>query len=448
MPTYRGWVPSQIILLGDIMEPISEPAFGYVATVGGTTGALTEPTWPVVAGGTVVDNTVTWQAVVPNKITWTARDLYKTGVTEPVWSTVIDGTTNNGTLQYTTRTPAIVDEKCPNSPIVFTQSSKIFSPQDDVVRFSATNRPRDWSTQDDAGFIPSGMQSPQSQEVTAIDEYHGRMVIFTESGAQIWTTDPDPAEMSLFDNFPGLGTIFRLASASSAGDLYFLTPVGVRSFTVAAGATNIAAGDVGVAIDPLVQAKMAGETPLAFYYPGQGQYWLCFGNEVFVLSHSRQGKAGAWSRYVFPYAITDATTLDGELYLRSDDDYIVRVDESLYDDPDPDGAVPWFDTLAFPVTIWFPYLDCGSPGYNKRLQAVDVVGYGEFSVSIGYDQVDASVNTYTTPWNPGVGDTVRGGRIPMSVSGPSFALKLEYEGGEHVQLNAAALYLQDNGGGM
>jgi hypothetical protein len=387
----------------------------------------------------------------PTIITWTARDLYKTGPTEPVvWSTTLGGTTDNGSIQFTTRTPAITDDKCPNSPIVFSQSSKIFSPQTDVVRYSATNKPRDWSTQDDAGFLPTGLQSPQSPEVTNIDEYHARLGVWTESDLQIWTTDPDPAEMSIFDKFPGLGTTYSRASAASAGDLYFLTPVGVRSLTVAASSSTIAAGgDAGVSIDPLVQAKMAapGADPLAFYYPGQGQYWLCFGNEVFVLSHARPGKAGGWSRYVFPYEITDATTLDGELYLRTEDDYIVKVVEGAYLDPSPDADPAW-SSEPFPVTIWFPYLDCGSPGYNKRLHAVDVVGYGEFSISVGYDQVDASSSTYTTPWNPGVSDTLRGGRIPMSVSGPSFAVKLEYAGGEHVQLNAVALYLQDNGGGM
>jgi hypothetical protein len=451
--TYRGWVPAQIIQVGDFMEPVGQPTVGFEATAvaGDARTGITEPNWNTVIGGTTTDDQVTWTTRQPTIITWTARDLYKTGATEPSggtpWSTVLGGTTDNGSIRFTTRTPAITDSKCPNSPIVFAQSSKIFSPQDDVVRYSATNKPRDWSTQDDAGFLPTGLQSPASSEVTNLDEYHARLVVQTESDLQIWTTDPDPAEMSLFDKFPGLGTIYSRASSPSAGDLYFLTKVGVRSLTVAASSSSIAAGgDVGIGIDSLVQAKLAGpDEPIGFYYPGQGQYWLCFGNEAFVLSHSRPGKAGAWSRYVFPFAITDATTLDGDLYLRVEDDYILRVAEGVYLEPSPDAAPPWSEAV-FPVTVWFPYLDCGSPGYNKRLMGVDVVGYGEFTISIGYDQLDASDNTYTLPWNPGVQDTLRGGRIPVSVSGPSFAVKLEYPGG-HMQLNAVALYLQDNGGG-
>lgn len=42
-------------------DPTSTPYY-YIATAGGTTGA-TEPVWPVTAGGSVVDGSVTWQRV-------------------------------------------------------------------------------------------------------------------------------------------------------------------------------------------------------------------------------------------------------------------------------------------------------------------------------------------------------------------------------------------------
>jgi hypothetical protein len=236
--------------------------------------------------------------------------------------------------------------------------------------------------------------------------------------------------MSLYDSIPGIGTIYPDATTSVSGDLFFVTRLGVRSLSIAAGSQNLQTGDIGTPIDPLIQAKLAGPvTPIGMYYPGNGQFWLAFDNEVFVYSQSRLGKVGAWSRYVYPYAIEAWTQLDGELYLRAGD-HLYRVDEALTSD----------DGVEFEGVVWWPHLDLNSPGTTKMLDSVDVVGYGEASVSIGYDQRNSAA--YTTPYSVSA-DTVPGGRIPMSVSAPSLAVKLVYAPGQSWELLAAALYLND-----
>jgi hypothetical protein len=317
-------------------------------------------------------------------------------------------------------------------------SSKIFAPgagtQNDVLRYCATNDARDWSTQDDAGFLPIGQHASVSPEVMVLGEYRGRLVVLTGSSMQRWTTDPDPAEMSLFDNIEGIGTTYADGLASVSGDLFFLTPRGVRTLAIAAGATNLEAGDVGTPIDELVMAKLAGpDAPLAFYYPGRGQFWLAFANEVFVYSQSKLGKVGAWSRYIFPtgYDILAATLMDTQLHLRIGNASYIVDDSALTDNGEEfEGVIHW------------PYLDLDQPGATKMLEAVDVVGYGECTVSIGYDQLDASDATYTTPFAVG-SDTLTGGRVPLGVAAPSMAVKVVYAGGQEWQLNAVALYVDD-----
>jgi hypothetical protein len=61
-------------------------------------------------------------------------------------------------------------------------------------------------------------------------------------------------------------------------DLFFLAALGVRTVAIAEGTNNLATGDVGVPIDPLVQAEAnaVDVEPVASYYPGAGQYWLAF----------------------------------------------------------------------------------------------------------------------------------------------------------------------------
>lgn len=427
------WLASKDYVVGDVLEPPSILAFVYECTVAGKSG-LSEPAWPSSAGATVVDGAATWTARTATTITWTASPLYQTGATQPTWNTTIGGTTTDGTITWTTRSAAIDDAKCPQSKVAIVMASKVFSPYRDVIRYCATNYPRDWSTQDDAGFLPTGQHAPTSPEATALGEYRGRLAVFTPSNLQIWTVDPDPAEMSLFDSIPGIGTVYPDALASVSGDLFFLTRLGVRSMSIAAGAENLQTGDVGTPIDALIQAKLAGpDTPIGMYYPGNGQFWLAFGTEVFVYSQSRLGKVGAWSRYVYPYAITGWTQLNGELYLRSGT-HLYRVDEFATSD----------DGVEFEGVVWFPYLDMGNPGTTKMLEALDITAYGSSAVSIGYDQ--SNTTAYTTPYTIDP-DTVPGGRVPMAVSAPSMSVKVAFAPGQSWELLALQLYLQDQGMG-
>jgi len=72
---YRGaeWAANTAYSAGDYIEPTRANANGlaYICTVGGTTHASDEPTWPGTINDTVSDGTVTWSAVgecVPDDI--------------------------------------------------------------------------------------------------------------------------------------------------------------------------------------------------------------------------------------------------------------------------------------------------------------------------------------------------------------------------------------------
>ena len=292
------WLARQPYAVTEFLEPPAILGFGYEATTAGTSGTV-EPAWPLVAGNTVVDGTVTWTARTATTITWTASPLYKSGATTPTFPTAVGATFTDNGITWTTRTPAITDKKCPQSKIAFAIASKIYSPYKDVTRYSATNSPRDWTTQDDAGFLPTGQHSPTSVETTAMAEYRGRLAIWTASHLQIWTVDPDPAENALFDSIAGIGTVYPKAVTSVSGDLFFTTKLGIRSVSIAAGAENLQTDDVGTPIDPLVQAKLAGpEMPIGMYYPGSGQFWMCFN------SYDGGGSGGVGGGGITPLVLT------------------------------------------------------------------------------------------------------------------------------------------------
>lgn len=165
--------------------------------------------------------------------------------------------------------------------------------------------------------------------------------------------------------------------------------------------------------------------------------------EVFVYTMTRIGQVGAWSRYVFPFAIEDWAIAGDTLYLRSGD-FIHRVDASVVGDEVGRWADGWeFEIVPFVGVVQWAWLDLGQPGVTKTLYGFDIVGEGAVSVSFGIDQSNGGLFTpgFSVP-----ADTVPGMVIPMPLAAPSLSVKLTYDGSTNWQWNALQLYLQDTRG--
>jgi hypothetical protein len=172
----------------------------------------------------------------------------------------------------------IEDENCPHTKVVAIAASKVFAGDIDIVRFCATLNARDWSSEDDAGFLPTGLQQKSQVGVDAMGVYRGNLAVWSGSTFQVWQVDPDPAAMALLDAMEGIGSIHQQAVQPVSDDLFFLAALGVRTVSIAEGTNNLASGDVGVPIDTLIQAEanQVDVEPIASYYPSGGQYWLAF----------------------------------------------------------------------------------------------------------------------------------------------------------------------------
>lgn len=432
MALVSTWLPGVVTVLDNVIAPTSPNGFVYRATVAGTTGT-SEPAWPLTAGLTVVDGTVTWTAVTATAITWQAEPIYQAVGMEPIWPTTPGLTVVDGTITWRCVAPNVTDPKCPNTREVIIAASKVFAIKADgaVVRYSATNNPNDWSSPSDAGFLATGLQAQVDPTARALGLYRGNLVVMSSGELQLWQVDPDPAQMALLDNIPSIGTIYHKASASAAGELYFLTQQGVRSISIAAGSTNLQAGDVGTPIDALIQAELPGSDPMGLYYPGAGQYWLVFGAKVYVYSQSRIGGIGAWSVYEFPSAVEYTTQLDGKLYVRSGN-VIYLIDETAGQD---DGA-------PVPGEVQWPWLDFGQLGTQKRLKGIDYVGTGSPQLSIGYDESNPAA--FTTPFSI-PSNTQPGKIIPIPVTAPSMSIRYTFAGASgRWEIQATTAYLMDN----
>lgn len=447
-----------------LVNPYDAPLLFYAVQTGTGKSGQVEPAWATTPPN-INDGTVIWSSHVPTSILWLNQPLMKSGSVEPTWPTVPgqyvkEDLGNN--MAWIAVTPQVTDANCPQSKYVMIASSKVFAADNDIVRFSATANPTDWTTPADAGFLPTGLQSYGKNPFKAVGLYRSNGVFFNADGMQMWQLDEDPANMALLDAIP-IGSTQNRALASVSNDLFFLANQGVRTMGISAGSGNLQAGDVGMPIDPLVQAAVTwatanSVTPIATYFPSAGQYWLAIPQwpatglfvdaggtgttTVFVYTMSRIGEVGAWSRYLFPVVIEDFTQFGDSLYVRAkqpaDNHYVTMAVV-----PDLTGDTTSAGTAVFTGIVQWPWLDDGTPGQLKQLLGFDaaVTQTGTYGVQIGYDQ--SSLTTFTTSVTL-TGDTVPGQVIPMALMAPSFSLRMTLTSDTGWQINAVNFYLQDD----
>ena len=272
------------------------------------TSDATEPVWPLTVGLQVVDNTVIWEALIATRITYEASPILLSGNFEPTWPESIGGFVSDNTISWEAVPQQVI--QAPQSKVVTIASSKVYAADGDIVRYCATVNPLDWTSEDDAGYLPTGLNQYGSNRTVVLNTYRGNVVAMSASTFGNWQVDPDPANITLLDSMEGIGSTYQQAAHPVSNDLFYLAAPGVRTVGIAAGTSNLAAGDAGMPIDPLVQAAVASPVrPLSSYWPGMGQYWLMIRPPLPVVEgptisgDAPNGLVGdAWAPY--QYAIT------------------------------------------------------------------------------------------------------------------------------------------------
>lgn len=415
-----------------------------------------EPVWPPTLGVQVVDNEVVWEAISISRVVWQASPVMVTGPTEPAWAVDIGGEVADGTVKWKAVNPITQDVNCPHSRVVAIAKFKVFAADKDVVRFTATLAPQDWTSEQDAGYLGVGLNQGSANHVSVLNVYRANLVAMNPVIFQQWQIDPDPSLMDMLDRMDGIGSSWHLAAVPVADDLFYLSSRGVRTVGVSGATNNLLSGDVGLPVDTMIQEltselvarNLAGgnEQPLGLYWPGMGQYWLSYNRvaiegddriggaidlcptiqvgdryaEVMVYTITQVGAVGAWSRYVFPFAIDDWAQEGDDLYVR-DGDRVFSLSEEL-------GSVDLFEPgtgAPFDAIIQWPWLDMGRPGQDKQMESFDFVGYGSAEIEFGYDQSEPGWFTEPYQVDP---DTVPAQAVPMALNAPSYSVRIRYHG--------------------
>lgn len=442
----------------NLSQPAPVSNFLYEAVQAATVSTgTTEPAWPTVAGNTVTDNGVVWKAVGTSIITWTAIPIMLSGSSEPTWPTVVGQVVSD---PFTPPSPNnSISWKCVNRQVstphpgkaVALAASHVFNGDNDIVDYSAAVDPTDWTSANNAGYLPTGLNNYGDNPIAVLALYRSNLMAFNASGYQMWQVDPDPANMALLDAQP-IGSTYPRAAQSVSNNLLLLTEVGVRDISTVGATANMQIGSLGQPVDPLVQAQIAAGTydPLALYYPGKGQYWLIYGPQAYVLTMVGAGQK-TWSRYIFPDSITDWALNGGKLYLRTAGNLIWYFDAGALVD-DAGGA-----NVVFNGVLQWPYMDCGAIGINKILVGLDIIGTGQVTIQIAFDERDlttfndnpgfATSPGVTPPYTIPLADTMPGMPIPFPLNAPSYSVIYTFPGGQDWSWQASNLFVQDQGSG-
>lgn len=329
----------------------------------------------------------------------------------------------------------ISDANCPHTGVLLKAASKMFAVSADgaTVRYSKTDNPKDWTTADDAGFLPTGLNAPGDRTMGALGMYQNKLVALARDAAQIWTVDPDPNAMKLDEIVENVGTNYPDSVATVAGDLYFLSDYGFRSITTLQLVNKMADVDIGSPIDSIVRPVVRSMTkkPKAAYFYGNSKYMCAIGDTVFVYTVSRTAKIAAWSRYTLPFTVDVMAELNGHLYIRSGDD-VYRLEEDVYTD----------NGTLYEVKVELPYMDFQSPGQLKRVYGIDLVMEGECYFSLGFD---VRAPEAVTPEIRVVGNTRGGGIVPLETCGTEFSAIFRNCDDKPFRLDSLTIYYENLG---
>ena len=447
---YDSWVFSTAYALDDVISGDSKGHEGvYYHCIKAGTSGVSEPDWPYIYSKPSV-----WESVSPvddhqlvrpvdGTGVWKAEAAGTTGANEPAWvlgADILDNDVNwiwhqysnvvvDGSVEWEPISTAVGDENCPHTGSALVLGSKIYSVDDDIVRFSATDDPMDWTTADDAGFLPTGVRSPGSPTALALGDFQGDLVVFMDDSIQVWAIDPDPQRDALRQVIGNVGTHYPKSVRKVGDDLYFLADVGFRSIAQQKYTTNLEDVDVGTAVDPLIRPLINGRPDIdiqAHYYAGGGQYVCAIGKRVFVYSFSRTSKVSAWSYYDFKTEVEAMETLADRLYIRSHNN-IYHADENYYLDHGE----------TFKVSGRMAYQSFKKPGIMKQIFGVDVVLEGEAQVSHLYDARDEEAKTMGIRMT---GDSRPAPLTPVEVMTTEVAFEFENETEDDFRLDSISYH--------
>lgn len=202
-------------------------------------------------------------------------------------------------------------------------------------------------------------------EITALAQIQGRLVIFGKKSILIYTGADDPATMTLEDHIAGIGCIARDSVQDIGTDLIFLSDSGLRSLGRTIENQTAPIGDLAKNIRDYFRSFFNTETPKLIkscYHEPEGFYLITFPSSgrtfcfnLKQLTESGEPRVTTWTG-IDPQSFL--STRNGKLYM-GQAGYIGEYDDTYLD-----------NASTYPMTFESGWTDLGEEirGYNKILK--------------------------------------------------------------------------------
>lgn len=355
---------------------------------------------------------------------------------------------SGGSAPATTMVPMSggkVDDAFTPGTFVKTVGSKVYSTAGSILHFSGIKAPKRWTTDAvGAGFINLASENSGSEQLTAVERYQSLLAVFAPEVVQVWYIDPDPELNRQSQILNNTGTSApRSVTQFGDDDIFYLDASGLRSLRARDSSNAASTTDIGVPIDALLTAKMAGMTDaernaaIGLINPLDKRFWLIMKDEVFVFSFYGNAKVSAWTTYNLtafvggdetPFTADAALTHRGRVYIRSGN--AVYVYGGISGDPTYDEVQ---------AEAWLPFLDANVPTTKKNWTGVDVAVSGVWQISAA---MEPTLPDYAEVITVVDQTTFNMGRVPMGHSSTHLGLRCRSIAEGPAVLSAAIIHYE------
>lgn len=305
----------------------------------------------------------------------------------------------------------------------FTYNQRVWSVTTSLLEYCALNDPPTWGS-GTAGFINMTNQNADNEPLVGIQQYQNRIAVFTRDNIQIWILAVDPAQNTFQQSVQNTGSLSNRALCQYGNiDVFYLDTSGERSIRARDSSNAPAVNDVGVAIDPFIQAFMATLTgnqigrACSVIEPFDGRQWLALHNRIFTYSFFPGSKISAWTYYDLTDEIGSA---DISEMVRAGSRVYLRAGDNIYLYGGDTNAVYPNDNEIL-ATVGLPFLSANKPDTIKTIESFDIGCSGVWKATLlpvpSDDTVELVIGTF-------VKSTYSLTKNPIQMPTPLFAIKL------------------------
>lgn len=415
-------------------------AVGPIVTISAVAGSGAGPNGFIVAPTTAGDMTVS--------NTNMGGGITAVSAQQQIWTATIGGTFETAdlfTIVLNDTAYTVSGGAAGTGTMALTFQQKIYSVTNSLLYFTALNTPTSPGAGTGGGFINMANQNEGNEVLVTVQEYQGKLAIFSRNSIRIWSMDVDPIKNVFQQTVQNSGALSSRSVIPYGNiDVFYLNDSGVRSLRARDASNSPAVNDVGVAIDPFLREYLNTlsdtqiQRAVAIIEPIDSRYWLAIRNRIFVFSYFPGSKINAWTYYdlspeIGVSDVSELVKVNNQVFLRSGDTIYQYGGASgqTYPTDEDNTAGAWAEAAL-------PFLAAATPATWKGTHGFDIGIDGTWQCFLLNDPTDDTVEVPIGTFNK---PTFAQPKVKSSATPtPMFALRMRTTKGGYARISMCAVH--------